>query len=67
MFACHGVEGEPLTRVFYEIYRDQEGANIHARAEPLRELLARQNSLVAGVRIEQLTLDQAKGLPFDAG
>ena len=67
VFASHRVEGQPLTRVFYEVYRDQAGANIHARAEPLRELLARQNSLVAGVQIEQLTLDQAKGLPFDAG
>jgi quinol monooxygenase YgiN len=67
VFASHGVEGQPLTRVFYEIYRDQAGANIHARSEPLRELLARQNSLVAGVQIEHLILDQAKGLSFDAG
>jgi quinol monooxygenase YgiN len=67
VFASHRVEGRPLTRVFYEIYRDQVAAKIHARGEPLRELLARQKSLVAGVQIEQLTLDQAKGLPFDAG
>ena len=39
VFASHTVEGQPLTRVFYEIYRDQAGANIHARAEPLREFL----------------------------
>ena len=67
VFASHGVEGQPLTRVFYEIYRDQAGANIHARAEPLRELLAKQKLLVAGAQIAQLTLDQAKGLQFDAG
>ncbi len=67
VFASHRVEGQPLTRVFYEVYCDQAGANLHARGEPLREVLARQNSLVAGVQIEQLALDQAKGLPFDAG
>lgn len=67
VFASHRVEDQPLTRVFYEVYRDQASANIHARAEPLCELLARQDPLVAGVQIEQLTLDQAKGLPLDAG
>jgi quinol monooxygenase YgiN len=67
VFASHGVKGQPLTRVFYEVYRDQAGANIHALAEPLRVLLARQDSLVVGVQIDQLTLNQAKGLPFDAG
>jgi quinol monooxygenase YgiN len=66
VFASHRVEGSPLTRVFYEIYRDREGANIHAQAGPLRELLASQNSLVAGARIEHLNLGQAKGLLFDA-
>jgi quinol monooxygenase YgiN len=67
VFAGHVVEGQPLTRVFYEVYRDQAGANVHARAEPLRQLRARQSSLVAGVQIEQLILDQAKGLPLDGG
>jgi quinol monooxygenase YgiN len=67
VFASHGVEGKPLTRVLYELYRDQASANIHAQGEALRELLARQNSLLAGVQIEELTLVQAKGLPFDAG
>jgi quinol monooxygenase YgiN len=67
VFASHGVEGQPLTRVFYEVYRDLADANIHARAEPLRELLARHKSLVASVEIEQLILQQAKGLPFMAG
>jgi quinol monooxygenase YgiN len=67
VFAIHAVDGQPLTRVFYEVYRDQAGADIHARGESLRELLARQDSLVAGAQIEQLTLDQAKGLPIDSG
>ena len=67
VFASHGVEGQPLTRVFYEVYRDQAAANLHARGKPLRELLAREDSLVAGVQIQQLTLAQAKGLPPDAG
>jgi quinol monooxygenase YgiN len=67
VFASHGVEGQPLTRVYYEVYRDQAAADIHARGKPLRELLARQDPLVVGVRIEQLTLDRAKGLLLDAG
>jgi quinol monooxygenase YgiN len=64
VFASHLVAGQPLARVFYEIYRDQEAADIHARGEALRQLLASQHALVAGFHIDQLTLELAKGLPL---
>ena len=63
VFANHMVAGQPLTRVFYEIYRDQEAANIHSRGEALQQLLASQDALVAGFHIDQLSLELAKGLP----
>jgi quinol monooxygenase YgiN len=63
VFANHMVAGQPLTRVFYEIYRDQEAASIHSRGEALQQLLASQDALVAGFHIDQLTLELAKGLP----
>jgi quinol monooxygenase YgiN len=63
VFANHMVAGQPLTRVFYEIYQDQEAANIHSRGEALQQLLASQDALVAGFHIDQLTLQLAKGLP----
>jgi quinol monooxygenase YgiN len=63
VFANHMVAGQPLTRVFYEIYRDQKAANIHSRGEALQQLLASQDALVAGFHIDQLTLELAKGLP----
>jgi quinol monooxygenase YgiN len=63
VFANHVVAGQPLTRVFYEVYRDQEAANIHSRGEALQQLLASQEALVAGFHIDQLTLELAKGLP----
>jgi quinol monooxygenase YgiN len=63
VFANHMVAGQPLTRVFYEIYRDEEAATIHSRGEALQQLLASQDALVAGFHIDQLTLELAKGLP----
>jgi quinol monooxygenase YgiN len=63
VFAIHTVAGQPLTRVFYEIYRDQEAAGVHSRGEALRQLLASQDALVAGFHIDQLTIELAKGLP----
>jgi quinol monooxygenase YgiN len=66
VFANHRVAGRPLTRVFYEIYRDQEAANIHSRAEALQRLLAGRDALVAGFHIDQLILERAQGLPSGA-
>jgi quinol monooxygenase YgiN len=60
------VAGQPLTRVCYEIYRDQEAATIHSGGEALQRLLASRDALVAGFHVDQLTLELAKGLPSGA-
>jgi quinol monooxygenase YgiN len=66
LFAWHVVEGQPLTRVFYEIYRDQEAARIHSQSAALQRLLGSQDALVAGFHIDRLAIELAKGLPPDA-
>jgi quinol monooxygenase YgiN len=63
VFASHVVAGQPLTRLFYEIYWDQEAARIHARSPALQRLLASKDALVAGFHIQELTIELAKGLP----
>jgi quinol monooxygenase YgiN len=63
VFASHIVAGHPLTRVFYEIYQDKEAAQFHSRSEALQRLLRSQDGLVAAFRIDQLSVERAKGLP----
>jgi quinol monooxygenase YgiN len=64
VFASHVVAGRPLTRVFYEIYRDQAAARIHSRSGPLERLLANSDALVSEFHIDHLSLERAKGLPL---
>jgi quinol monooxygenase YgiN len=66
VFVKHAVAGQPLTRVFYEIYWDAEAARIHVQSAALQQLLASQDALVAGYHIDQLTLELASGLPTGA-
>ncbi|MGY0230276.1 putative quinol monooxygenase [Longispora urticae] len=63
VYATHRVDGEPLARVFYEMYRDREAFQSHEDAPHVREFHARKNPLLVGEpRVEFLTPASAKGL-----
>jgi quinol monooxygenase YgiN len=62
VYATSVVEGEPLARVFYEVYRDRDAFRAHEEAEHVRSFHARKDPLLAGTRVEFLTPGPAKGL-----
>ncbi|HEX8630246.1 MAG TPA: antibiotic biosynthesis monooxygenase [Catenuloplanes sp.] len=62
VYATHAVEGEPLGRVFYEVYRDRDAFQEHEDAEHVREFHARKDPLLVGTRVEFLTPGAGKGL-----
>ncbi|MFF0789357.1 putative quinol monooxygenase [Streptomyces spiralis] len=47
-YAVHRVDGEPLARVFYEIYRDREAFREHRATPQTAEFLARHAQYVQG-------------------
>ncbi len=53
-YATHAVDGEPLARVFYEVYRDREAFQAHESAEHVRQFHALKDPLLAGTRVELL-------------
>ena len=53
-YATHAVEGEPLARVFYEVYRDREAFQAHENAEHVRQFHTRKDPLLVGTRVEFL-------------
>ena len=55
LYATHAVEGEPLARVFYEVYRDREAFRAHEEADHVRRFHARKDPLLTGTRVEFLT------------
>lgn len=62
IYATHAVEGEPLARVFYEVYADRDAFGEHEQAEHVREFHARKDPLLTSTRVEFLASGAAKGL-----
>jgi quinol monooxygenase YgiN len=54
LYATHSVEGEPLARVFYEVYRDRDAFQAHEVAEHVVRFHARKDPLLVGTRVEFL-------------
>jgi quinol monooxygenase YgiN len=48
LYLCHGVQGEPGARVFYELYRDEAAFQAHEVAAHVKEFHARRKPLMAG-------------------
>lgn len=54
VYEPHSVDGEPLARVFYEVYRDREAHAEHERQPHTMQFLARVQALVTTTRVELL-------------
>jgi len=64
VYACHGVDGEPNARVFYEVYRDRAAFEEHERQPHVRHFLSERDRLLAKPpRVEFLTEPTGKGMP----
>ena len=55
VYETYRVEGEPLARVFYEVYRDREAHAEHERQPHTAAFLTTIGSLVAQTRVEYLS------------
>ena len=62
LYATHSVEGEPLARVFYEVYRDRDAFQTHEVADHVVRFHAEKDPLVVGRRVEFLTPASSTGL-----
>jgi Uncharacterized conserved protein len=64
VYATHSIEGEPLSRVFYEVYADRDAFQTHEEAEHVKAFHAAKNPLLVGAhRVELLLPGAVKGLP----
>jgi len=55
VYVPHRVEGEPLARLFYEVYADRDGHRAHEARPATAAFLDRVRELVTSVRAEMLT------------
>jgi quinol monooxygenase YgiN len=64
VYATHQIQGEPLARVFYEVYADKAAFQAHEQAEHVKAFHAAKDPLLAGeARAEFLTPGPVKGVP----
>ncbi len=62
VYATHRVDGEPLARVFYEVYADEAAFQAHEGAPHVKQFHVRKDPLLArGPRVEFLRPGPAKG------
>ena len=62
VYATHSVDGAPLARIFYEVYRDRNAFAAHEAAEHVQLFHARKDPLLVDRRVEFLSPGIAKGL-----
>ncbi len=61
VYASHTVEGQPLVRVFYELYRDRDAFEAHEAAPHTRRYLTERDQYLASTEVDWLTLQTGKG------
>ncbi|QXJ22534.1 antibiotic biosynthesis monooxygenase [Actinomadura graeca] len=61
VYAVHGVDGQPLQRIFYELYRDRSAFDAHEEQEHVRRFLDARDELLASVEVDRLNLHAGKG------
>ena len=61
VYASHVVEGQPLQRIFYELYRDRAAFEAHEAAPHTRRYLEARDQYLASTEVDWLTLQTGKG------
>jgi quinol monooxygenase YgiN len=61
VYASHLVDGQPLQRIFYELYRDKAAFDAHEAAPHTRRYLAERHQYLASTEVDWLTLQTGKG------
>jgi len=61
IYAVHRVDGQPLQRIFYELYRDQAAFEAHEAEPHIRRYLAERGAYLTSTEVDRLTLQAGKG------
>ncbi len=62
VYAVHEVDGEPLHRVFYELYADRAAFEAHEEQPHVRRFLQERGQYLESFSVDFLSLRDAKGV-----
>ncbi|WP_431984242.1 putative quinol monooxygenase [Streptomyces qinglanensis] len=65
IYAVHRVDGRPLERIFYELYRDKGAFEAHESQDYVQTFLAQRDLYVADVQVDRLDLTSGKGIDVE--
>jgi quinol monooxygenase YgiN len=62
VYAVHRVDGRPLERVFYELYRDKEAFQEHESKAYVRAFLSEREQYLSATEVDRLDFVSGKGV-----
>ncbi|MFC7326878.1 putative quinol monooxygenase [Marinactinospora rubrisoli] len=62
VYAVHQVEGQPLQRIFYELYRDRAAFDFHEEQPYIKRFLAQREDYLSSTVVDFLNLQSVKGV-----
>ncbi|GHD90111.1 putative quinol monooxygenase [Streptomyces naganishii] len=65
VYAVHRVDGRPLERVFYELYRDKEAFEEHESKAYVRAFLSQRDQYLSAVEVDRLDFVSGKGVDVE--
>ncbi|WP_406170058.1 putative quinol monooxygenase [Streptomyces sp. NBC_00996] len=65
VYAVHRVDGRPLERVFYELYRDKSAFEEHESKDYVRAFLSEREQYLSGIEVDRLDFVSGKGVDVE--
>jgi quinol monooxygenase YgiN len=62
IYAVHRVDGRPLERIFYELYRDEDAFEVHESQDYVRAFLSERERYLSAVDVDRLDFVSGKGV-----
>ncbi|MFG2602288.1 putative quinol monooxygenase [Streptomyces sp. NPDC048514] len=65
IYAVHRVDGRPLERVFYELYRDKDAFEEHESKDYVQAFLAERDRYLSATEVDRLDFMSGKGVDLE--
>ncbi|MEU5160754.1 antibiotic biosynthesis monooxygenase [Streptomyces sp. NPDC020875] len=65
IYAVHRVDGRPLERIFYELYRDAAAFEAHESQGYVREFLEERERYLSSTQVDRLDFVSGKGVDVE--
>lgn len=62
IYTVHRVDGRPLERIFYELYRDKDAFEVHEEQEYVKTFLSAREQYLSSTEVDRLDLVSGKGV-----